>query len=1373
MQHEDRILKSIDLLTYNARETLNKVSIWATSKDSSVTFNLYDALPTYENGGGSGSAIFQKPITIPSFNSISSGIFGTAGTTATRDIFWNFRFLANGSGWVFDKYVQDNNGMPSASGIEPVLEVRTNAVFGKDGVVKTVVFNNTDILYNSQKTNLSLNNGQFVIKTPLFSVSGNRNGDGVFEAFSDIISLGDSYGSPTNIPSSLISMVAKRVTISGTSQASSKHNILDSLNGTVTVGDFNANVTINSNAGGFKFSQFAGFNLTAVGTDTLDKIYLINAINSGLDKIDVFAFQSAGSSSVNNLIIGGNYTNNTLLGRFATVSSEGFQLFSKSKMNNSTDKSSVPAYFDAWIDAGVDGSSSAVVRGTSQYAALVNGFVDPSLVSAKTNPFYFNLGTKGSLNVVGGDSVNVSSDVAINLLIGTSPEVLIEKGKVTIPNLDVPAYSIHSLSTLRKSSYLRFNEQVKIFPFSQTTLKSGADIISGMEVTTNMASDRSLVENDKLYLWATFSPDYRYAFYLVNDTESTYKLMCDSFANTVSGLPNYGAGINVATVITGIPKLETDGSKFYHNRIRVIATQKSVYVVYVDGFTVKFYQCSDLTGSSFIKLSSEYGTSYNFLKMDVNAITANDVTCACGNKDKVWVALELSDGGNKIIPTVICYNETSDVILSAELPSSYDNTSSTSGNGLGSVLKYSTYTNAVTALSGVTGIVSSLFGSRGNKTVTNSYSSAIVMPSSDTYNAYKLDNASHMKIVSIFTQGGKFNAYVLLHLSDSFLNDHKIKIFKLNINTTTDTLSVVGATNTPIRSSGSEIYVPNELIINEASSNNFQLHTILSKYTTNGKAYSSTSGRKGFYGGDLILNWSESTELSSTTVVSSNPISKILAINDDRYELSQTTGWSSSTNSNVLSLFYFDNTPSYTSYIFSSLKNSLSEATPATTINFASSVSSENRGLMLPFSPFDIVIENGSSIKYKYDRTLSGIVDYRVMSQYIKTIVKYVNYIDTYKPLFSASFIDAFGTSAYLNEIHSTIFSNLKSGIYKYGIGDYDASNIVGTPDVIVVENNNEIDQVVLVGNSLLTNFFKKVNLAKANDSIVDGVNVTMKIDSNVVNNSVMNPPVSVFAKCKLNSEPSYSTSISRNGIFNNVSNTAANGINLDIFGNGYLGASARNVGYVPVELVSIFSKRVSQNNLTNISRSDFNLTIVTSIPNVTISTTSLTLAYVQWNDVINSGHEFPWIYDPFVNNPYVSIDEMQSVSKNAYLVKNTGKESVPYNSSFIKSAYLVYDPTFNRVHVLMVPDSNYHVDITNNYIAMDGSVIIVSFNNSAINPFDKDFDSTMCILNSSNNVVSIRVDGYGPLAIKKLGAPSISNLILGYTETNFIESSC
>jgi len=141
MNSEQRALATLDLSLKNAFETLNKYSIWATTPDSEVTFNLVDAVPTLESAG---SGIFLKPITVPSFASIRSSIFGTVGTPSTRALYWNLDFIAS-KGWKFSSF----------DGNDPaILDILVDTNYGS--VDQSVTITDTNVTENLINSSLHL-----------------------------------------------------------------------------------------------------------------------------------------------------------------------------------------------------------------------------------------------------------------------------------------------------------------------------------------------------------------------------------------------------------------------------------------------------------------------------------------------------------------------------------------------------------------------------------------------------------------------------------------------------------------------------------------------------------------------------------------------------------------------------------------------------------------------------------------------------------------------------------------------------------------------------------------------------------------------------------------------------------------------------------------------------------------------------------------------------------------------------------------------------------------------------------------------------------------------------------------------------------------
>lgn len=1396
MQHENRVLKSIDLLTYNARETLSKYSIWATTKDTDVTFNLYDALPSYDDNGSTGSAIFQKPIKIPSFSSISSGIFGTIGSTSNRDIYWNFNFLANGTGWVFDEYVKSNNGQPIKNAVSPVLDIRTDVSFGKTGSAKSIFFNNNDIKYYSINSNFSINDGQFVIQTPEFSVSGKDGLGGVFSVDSKIISIGTNLAriGVSNVSENIsdeLYLSAKKIAIKSTfGPANSPINLLGASAGEILFGDLLANSEMKSNKLSIRYNQTSSINISSSDSAGVSKIDLLRAVSSGVNKIDVNLFTGLDDNYVRDILIGGNSTVDTLLSRISTISSEGFQLFVKSKYST-INKNSALEYFDCWVDAGVD--QNAAIRETAQYSSLVSGLLDPVVNKTSSNPYYLNIGTKGALSILGNESVKIFSNNEISIGINSSPEIIIKPGSVTIPNLSIPSHNAVSISTLRKSSYLRFNPQVKILPFSKLTMQVGGSDASGLEVSVDVSNDYSIVESNKTYIWTTFSyigsTYYYHSFYLANDSQTTnYKLICDTYSGTATG-PNYLTLPTKTVVISGIPKLDKSGIKFDYRRISVAASKKSIYVVYVNkevgsdspADVLKVYVSNDI-GVSFSKISSESTLPNSFNKMNLHAHSEDDSICACGVKDKLWIATELEGKNNTYIPLILCYNETINNIVSTILPNVFTLSETTSIAVPGNILGNTYFVN--------------------NSEV--SLSTYKTIPYTSAYNAYQYENASHIKITSVYNSTTlTYDAYVTVSICDEKGSNHNIKLYKLTL--TDISLVLIGIANTPVSSNTVDMYYPNELIIRESSTNNYTLHAVYSKYRTvryvkpgyinNGVVGSSsryniyyesggyTQGQHlGEYGPDYLLNWSESTAFSSSTVItSSGTLGNVNSSIDYRYRISQAKGWSGASAYKIRSLFYISNLQNYIAYMYSSTSTSealLKETTPLVAISNTSNGVDYTTGFMLPFGDRDMLIENTNSIEIRYDSSSNPTIDYRTMLINTQVIGKTVNYLDQYSKYFTSSFIDSFGASAYSTDIFSSVFSNIKNGKYAYSIGNVNTSSIPGSSAVYSNTNNGEVSQLVLQDKDTSSaNYFKTISLNDNTTTTIDGVNISIKKEGKILDKANTKIPVSIFSKCNISDENEQSSSMSRTGVLSKISINSDKGILIGDFGDvGYISNSSKNSMYVPVEIVSIFAKRMNQNILTNLVRSDFTITTISDIApfNISSNDSSLKFAKVQWKSDVNSGHDLPWIFDQHLSMNNITNEEIHENSKIAYLAKAGSNQVVPYNTSFIRDFIFVYDTTYNRTHVLgYANDNDIKVTFNGDSIFVKGSVVIVSFDNSSINPFDVEFDSSMSLINGSGNVVSIRVDSQNTARIKTVSRVNYSNLILGFTETNHVESSC
>lgn len=146
MTTEERLLATLNFTSKNSFEILNKLNLWATTSEDVVQFNLLDGLPVGSNGT-SGRGVFTSPRKIPSFSSIVSNIFGTAGTNESRTLYWNLNF-ASKKGWSFKNY----------SGNSALFEVLTNVKFGSTASfinVDKININETAHNYTSKMTGLS------------------------------------------------------------------------------------------------------------------------------------------------------------------------------------------------------------------------------------------------------------------------------------------------------------------------------------------------------------------------------------------------------------------------------------------------------------------------------------------------------------------------------------------------------------------------------------------------------------------------------------------------------------------------------------------------------------------------------------------------------------------------------------------------------------------------------------------------------------------------------------------------------------------------------------------------------------------------------------------------------------------------------------------------------------------------------------------------------------------------------------------------------------------------------------------------------------------------------------------------------------------
>lgn len=122
MHTEDRLQATLNFTLRNAFETLNKFSVWASTDESTVQFNLIDAFP--DGSGYTGNGMAVEPIVIPSLSAVNGDLFGKSNTTVNKIFFWNLDFK-NDKGWTFSKDTGKNLQTNILGDSRPLLKLDT------------------------------------------------------------------------------------------------------------------------------------------------------------------------------------------------------------------------------------------------------------------------------------------------------------------------------------------------------------------------------------------------------------------------------------------------------------------------------------------------------------------------------------------------------------------------------------------------------------------------------------------------------------------------------------------------------------------------------------------------------------------------------------------------------------------------------------------------------------------------------------------------------------------------------------------------------------------------------------------------------------------------------------------------------------------------------------------------------------------------------------------------------------------------------------------------------------------------------------------------------------------------------------------------
>ena len=394
MNNEQRALATLDLTLKNAFETLNKFSVWATTPDSDITFNLVDAIPTLNRTPAelnSGTGIFLKPFKVPSFASVRSSIFGTAGTQSSRYLYWNVNFSGT-TGWTFSSYDPTSPAK---------LNILVDTYFGSNAVGASIFKTNvSEVLVNSS-VQLDANSS--------ISINDQNNGTTFILSSTQLVALLSNINLGTPNASSSISGKTIVLTNGDTSRDALRYTNISA--GTNTP---EANLIVLGPGNNGIQSTFA----TTIRSGSLD-IDLLAGYN--------FGFQFSGTKNVS----GGDLLR-------ATYSTPNYDIFlaygfGNVKSLNIGDVSNLSLQSNKSLNIfGNYGSIFADSNGIK-----INSITNLLLTSATKT----SIGSKTSVNIgIDDGNGNVSN------------ELVITKGSVVIPNLYVQKKANYVLSGIKHIS---------------------------------------------------------------------------------------------------------------------------------------------------------------------------------------------------------------------------------------------------------------------------------------------------------------------------------------------------------------------------------------------------------------------------------------------------------------------------------------------------------------------------------------------------------------------------------------------------------------------------------------------------------------------------------------------------------------------------------------------------------------------------------------------------------------------------------------------------------------------------------------------------------------------------------------------------------
>ncbi|MCK9428472.1 MAG: hypothetical protein M0R17_00495 [Candidatus Omnitrophica bacterium] len=1281
MLHEDRILKSIDLLTYNAREVLNKFSIWASTSDSDVEFDLFDALPSYTNNGTTGDGEYLKPLTVPSFSSISSGIFGTLGTTSTRDIYWNFDFVSNGVGWYFDEYVA-TTGNVAKSTTTPKLHINVSSIYDKSssGNDNSIIIRHNTLSYVEGTTNINLTSDLILEKANNINLTGTT----AIGINSNKISIGNSIstGTITNYAGEYL-LYTK---IDGI-----KTNLIDFSTSLLTLGNIGIDFILNAKDINFHFAE--GFLLSQNDDNGFDLLGYDNDTETSYFA-DGGKYAYAGNDSE----------------KLGSSVKEGFSFFVK---NSSTDDTSAfDKFFDVWVEGGVD-KYYVSTRDTNTYSDFNTSIPDNLKKSQSSSiPYYLNIGTNGTLTLDGEDLLTVKSANEIDFNIGSSSEIVVKKGAVSIPNLELPIYTKTNLSDIKR--YYDVNNQIKAFRLSKI---NNSTSFNGNDVCTKITNDFNVLAAHEKYIWTTFNSDtttvYEYVYYFEStSTANEYNLICETYSYLIGRTPNYAT-----------PLYKTTISTFYTDITNVQATSDSgqintyFFISDVQGVTV----CSSNDrGNSFTVTLNKFKYKNN-LTLDkvisINTSITSENLSGCGIKDSIWLKIESTTTNvdpefNQCVDiSIYNYDEYENEILSIDLPNYFATTSS------------------------------------------YSY----------TYTTRKISNPPEIASLGAYYNGTTFGSILLISTNTHMQrksNDYNIGLL-FNISISNHALILTSGTRiwnnadpglAIIEGGGTSQYYSyaNKLNVIYSSANGFKIYTYFNVYNIKTKAYY-------FFGSALYSTTDFSTITPTYGTLGSILSNSVVSENSGFIYDSGSTSYLYKTNTGVAHLN--DNTSIPEFEIFTLITN-----TTITNINLTiTGLNVSNYTNTYVLNNQTIAVINNSTLILAYSSTATGSVTYNSLVTSTKVVTVVNSIINKYNDYISASYIDVIGLDNQGYTSYNAILSNEVSTKYSYKINSYKLTTNNSDESISVNTGNDseivEVSALILDSNG---NDFSQIVVSNDTISTDNTVALNLCLEDNVVDNSAANLPISLIC---FNGNAVANISRKSGAL---IKITSPN--NLSNINNSYLGRFS-----VPIEALSLFTKRAYASNTTLINRNDFTITFE-SVGISVDNSANFVFATFDWNTVYaNSGHCEKFLLDSNFETNYQVNDGLYTDDNYKY-------------GHYI----LVYDKTYNRTYVLTNVSTNgtpttvlnktflynnlISFNANNLLISKGGSFNVVSIDSSLLNPSDSNFNNYLSIINEKSNVTSIRCDyfeGFSQNTVIASTTENQSSIILGFTEINNQEVGC